>query len=240
MIQTERVSSGIPGLDRLIEGGLPKGRSILVTGEPGTGKTIFSLQFLVEGLVHGEKGIYVAADEGTVDVLEQAASLGWDLEPYVERKELAILNAGTYLSSVGGAGKERQVDIHKAIGDLASFATRLEAKRLVLDPAGPFVMLRDIATRIQDQTRLLIKLMRTSMPTTNLLTSYAVPRTGERGLHGIEEYLVAGAIVLEMVWQDGQLARSLIIEKMRCTDVKPAQYEFDIVKQQGIVLQTAR
>ncbi|HEX9272372.1 MAG TPA: ATPase domain-containing protein, partial [Candidatus Binatia bacterium] len=39
MIQTERVSSGIPGLDRLIEGGLPKGRSILVTGEPGTGKT---------------------------------------------------------------------------------------------------------------------------------------------------------------------------------------------------------
>jgi len=101
-------------------------------------------------------------------------------------------------------------------------------------------MLRDIATRIQDQTRLLIKLMRTSMPTTNLLTSYAVPRTGERGLHGIEEYLVAGAIVLEMVWQDGQLARSLIIEKMRCTDVKPAQYEFDIVKQQGIVLQTAR
>ena len=240
MIQTERVSSGIPGLDRLIEGGLPKGRSILVTGEPGTGKTIFSLQFLVEGLVRGEKGIYVAADEGTVDVLEQAASLGWDLEPYVERKELAILNAGTYLSSVGGAGKERQVDIHKAIGDLASFVNRLEAKRLVLDPAGPFVMLRDIATRIQDQTRLLIKLMRTSMPTTNLLTSYAVPRTGERGLHGIEEYLVAGAIVLEMIWQDGQLARSLIIEKMRCTDVKPAQYEFDIVKQQGIVLQTAR
>ncbi|TMB66679.1 MAG: hypothetical protein E6J54_21930 [Deltaproteobacteria bacterium] len=240
MIQTERVSSGIPGLDRLIEGGLPKGRSILVTGEPGTGKTIFSLQFLVEGLVRGEKGIYVAADEGTVDVLEQAASLGWDLEPYVERKELAILNAGTYLSSVGGAAKERQIDIHKAIGDLASFVNRLEAKRLVLDPAGPFVMLRDIATRIQDQTRLLIKLMRTSMPTTNLLTSYAVPRTGERGLHGIEEYLVAGAIVLEMIWQDGQLARSLIIEKMRCTDVKPAQYEFDIVKQQGIVLQTAR
>jgi len=76
MIQTERVSSGIPGLDRLIEGGLPKGRSILVTGEPGTGKTIFSLQFLVEGLVRGEKGIYVAADEGTLDVLEQAASLG--------------------------------------------------------------------------------------------------------------------------------------------------------------------
>jgi circadian clock protein KaiC len=241
MIQTERVPTGIAGLDRLIEGGFPKGRSILITGEPGTGKTIFSLQFLVEGLRCGEKGIYVAADEGPADILEQAGSLGWDLEPYVERKDLSILNAGTYLSSVGGAGaKDRQVDVHKAIGDLAGFVNRLGAKRLVLDPAGPFVLLRDMAARIQDQTRLLIKLLRTSMPTTNLLTSYAVPRTGERGLHGIEEYLVAGAIVLEMVWQSGQLARSLIIEKMRCTDVKPAQHEFDIVKQQGIVLQTAR
>jgi circadian clock protein KaiC len=222
-----------------MEGGFPKGRSILITGEPGTGKTIFALQYLLEGLRLGEKGIYVAADEGPGDVIEQAASLGWDLEQYITKKELAILNAGTYLSTLGGGGKERQIDIHKAIGDLAGFVNRLEAKRLVLDPAGPFVLLRDTAARIQDQTRLLMKMLRTSMATTNLLTSYAVPRTGERGMHGIEEYLVAGAIVLELVWKDGQLARSLIVEKMRCTDVKPVQHEFDILKQQGIVLQNA-
>ena len=237
MIQTQRVPSGVSGLDRLMEGGFPKGRSILVTGEPGTGKTIFALQYLLEGLVRGEKGIYVAADEGPADVIEQAASLGWDLEQHVEKKELAILNAGTYLSTLGGGGKERQIDIHKAIGDLAGFVNRLEARRLVLDPAGPFVLLRDTAARIQDQTRLLIKLLRTSMATTNLLTSYAVPRTGERGMHGIEEYLVAGAIVLELVWKDGHLARTLIVEKMRCTDVNPVQHEFDILKQQSIVLQ---
>ncbi|HZA54115.1 MAG TPA: ATPase domain-containing protein [Candidatus Udaeobacter sp.] len=239
MIQTERVPSGVSGLDRLMEGGFPKGRSILITGEPGTGKTIFALQYLLEGLRLGEKGIYVAADEGPSDVIEQAASLGWDLEQYISKKELAILNAGTYLSTLGGGGKERQIDIHKAIGDLAGFVNRLEAKRLVLDPAGPFVLLRDTAARIQDQTRLLMKMLRTSMATTNLLTSYAVPRTGERGMHGIEEYLVAGAIVLELVWKDGQLARSLIVEKMRCTDVRPVQHEFDILKQQGIVLQNS-
>jgi circadian clock protein KaiC len=236
MIQTERVTTGIPGLDELLEGGYPKGRSILVTGEPGTGKTIFALQFLVEGLRRGEKGIYVAADEGPVDIIEQAASLGWDLEKHIEAQELAILNAGTYLSSSSGTGKERQIDINKAIGDLAGFVNRLGAKRLVLDPAGPFVLLRDTATRIQDQTRLLIKLLRTSMQTTNILTSYGVPRTGERTLHGIEEYLVAGAIVLEIVWRDGDLARSMVIEKMRCTDVKPAQHTFDISKGQGFVI----
>jgi circadian clock protein KaiC len=236
MIRTERVPTGIVGLDALIEGGFPKGRSILVTGEPGTGKTIFSLQFLMEGLARGEKGIYVAADEGPMDILEQASSVGWDLEKYIETKELAILNASTYLSSLPGTGKERNVDVQKAIGDLGGFVNKLEAQRLVLDPAGPFVLIRDTTTRIQDQTRLLIKLLRTTMTTTNILTSYAVPRTGERSMHGVEEYLVAGAIVLEMIWQEGKLGRSLVIEKMRCTNVKPAQYDFDIVKEKGVVL----
>jgi circadian clock protein KaiC len=239
MIKTERVATGIPGLDQLIEGGFPKGRSILVTGEPGTGKTIFALQYLREGLLRGEKGIYVAADEGPSDVLEQAASMEWDLQKHIDNKEFTVLNAGACMTSLPGSGKDRPLDIHKAIAELAGFVKKLEAKRLVLDPAGPFVMLRDTAARIQDQTRLLIQLLRSSMQTTNILTSYAVPRTGERSLHGIEEYLVAGAVVLEMLWKDGQLIRSLIVEKMRCTDVKPAQQEFDIVKGQGVVLQNS-
>ena len=240
MSQIERVPTGVAGLDTLIEGGFPKGRSILVTGEPGTGKTIFALQFLAEGLARGEKGIYVAADEGPLDILEQAASIGWDLEKYIERKELAILNAGTYLSSFSMAGSNRHVDIPKAIGDLAGFVNRLGAQRLVLDPAGPFVMIRDAAARIQDQTRLMIKLLRTSTQTTNLLTSYAVPRTGERSMHGVEEYLVAGALMLKMVWTDPRPVRRLMIEKMRCTDVKPGLHDFEIIKGQGVVLQPKR
>jgi circadian clock protein KaiC len=236
MIQTERVSTGNPGLDGLLEGGFPKGRSVLVTGEPGTGKTIMALQFLADGLARGEKGIYVAADEGPLDVIEQASSIGWDFEKFVEQKHLAILNAGTYLSPIPGVGKERNIDIHKAVNDLAGFVNRLGAKRLVLDPAGPFMLIRDTASRIQDQSRLLVKLLRSSMETTNILTSYAVPRTGERFMHGIEEYLVAGAIVLEMVWARDHFVRSLIIEKMRCTDVKPAQLQFEIIKGQGLVL----
>lgn len=237
MLQTERIPTGISGLDRLLEGGLPKGRSYLVTGEPGTGKTIFALQFLFDGLKRGEKAIYVTADESPTDVLEQAASLGWDLESYVDTKDLALLNAGTYLSSLPGQGRERQIDIQKAVGDLAGFVNQIGAQRLVLDPAGPFVLLRDSTTRIQDQTRLLIKLLRSSTKTTNILTSYAVPRTGERTLHGIEEYLVAGAIVLEMIWNNEGLGRGLIVEKMRCTNIKPTQLDFDIVKGQGIVIE---
>ncbi len=239
MIQIERVPTGIVGLDPLIEGGLPKGRSILVTGEPGTGKTIFALQFLYEGLKRGEKGVWVTADEEPMDVIAQAASLGWDFEPLIQNKDLAILNAGSYLSSLPGAGAERRIDLHKAVGALAGFVKQIGAQRLVFDPLGPFILSHDSATRIQDQTRQLIQLLRASMPTTNLLTSYAVPRAGERSMRGVEEYLVAGAIVLEMIWKGGALGRSLIVEKMRFTDVKPKQLEFDIVKGAGLVIAAA-
>ncbi|MGN6732463.1 MAG: RAD55 family ATPase [Candidatus Binatia bacterium] len=238
MLQTARTTTGIASLDQLLEGGFPRRRSFLVTGEPGTGKSIFALQFIAEGLKRGEKCIFVTADEEPGDVIEQAASIGWDLERHVENKELAILNAGAYLSALPGATRERHVDVQKTVNDLAGFVNQLGASRLALDPAGPFVLLRDSGIRIQDQARLLIKLLRSTTRTTNLLTSYAVPRTGERTLHGIEEYLVAGAIVLEMVWRDGALARSLIVEKMRCTDIRPVQLEFDIVKGQGIVIRS--
>ncbi|MGH7886878.1 MAG: ATPase domain-containing protein, partial [Candidatus Binatia bacterium] len=162
------------------------------------------------------------------------ASLGWDFEPYMQNEQLAILNAAGHFSSLSGA--ERQVDVHTAVGELAGFVDQFGAQRLALDPASPFVLPRDSAARIQDQTRSLIQQLRASLPTTNLLTSYAVPSTGERSRHGVEEYLVAGAIVLELIWKDGDFARSLIVEKMRYTDIKPRQLEFDIVKGEGVVL----
>jgi circadian clock protein KaiC len=238
MIQTERVPTGIVGLDPLLEGGFPIARSILVTGEPGTGKSIFALQFLHAGLNRGESGVLVTADEAPMDVIEQAASLGWDLEPYVHKKELAILNAANYLRSLPNANGDCPIDIERAVGDIAVIANQIGAQRLVLDPAGPFVLPRDSVLHMQDQTRLLIQSLRASTRTTNILTSYAVPRSGERSMHGIEEYLVAGAIVLEMILKDGVLARSLIVEKMRATNVKPKQLEFDIVQGEGIAITT--
>ena len=234
MIQTERVPTGVVGLDPLLEGGFPKGRSILITGEPGTGKTIFALQFLHEGIKHGEKGVFITADENPMDVIEQAASLGWDFEPYIQDQQLAILNASSYFSFISGT--EQRIDIRKTVGDLAVHVNQFGAQRLVFDPASPFVLPRDAAPRLQDHIRSLIQQLRASLPTTNLLTSYAVPSIGERAIHGVEEYLVAGAIVLEIIWKNGDFARSLIVEKMRYTDIKPHQLEFDIVKGEGVVL----
>ena len=93
MANGNRVPTGIVELDGLIEGGLRAGKTYLVVGEPGTGKTVFGLQFLVNGLMEKEKGLYVAIDEKPADVLDQAASLGWYLARFIVSKAFFILDA---------------------------------------------------------------------------------------------------------------------------------------------------
>jgi KaiC/GvpD/RAD55 family RecA-like ATPase len=75
----ERVKTGVPGFDELIEGGFPKNFSVLLSGSPGTGKTIFGLQFLNEGLKNGEKCAYITYSQSPKDILDQAAEFGWDM-----------------------------------------------------------------------------------------------------------------------------------------------------------------
>jgi KaiC/GvpD/RAD55 family RecA-like ATPase len=230
----KRISTGITDLDPLIEGGLREGKTYLVSGEPGTGKTVFGLQFLVSGLMEKEKGLYVAIDEKPADVVEQAVSLGWDLAPFIESREFLILDASAYFSTRVGEGANRGVDVERVVGDLRNYITRMGASRVVIDPVGPLLFSRDTAARALDQARMLLYGLQANLSTTNLLTTYAAERNG----HGIEEYLLAGTFVLDLERTNGRYARTLAIEKMRSTALAPAQYGFTIVQDRGIVLQT--
>lgn len=229
-MKAKRVPTGIGDLDLLIEGGLRKGKTYLVVGEPGTGKSIFGLQFLMQGLEQKEKGLYVVIDEKPTDVIEQAVSLGWDLAPYIESKEFLILDASAYFSTRADDGKN--IDVQRVLTDLNTYITRLGATRLVIDPVGPLLFTKDATSRALDQARMLFYGLQANAKTTNLLTTYAV----ERNVRGIEEYLVSGTFVLEMELVRSRFVRTLTIEKMRSTALVPAQYAFDILQDRGIVL----
>jgi KaiC/GvpD/RAD55 family RecA-like ATPase len=81
------IKTEIPGFDELLNGGLKEKNSILIAGSPGTGKTIFALQYLFEGAKKGESGIYITLEESPDDLREYAKSFGWDVEGY-EKKGL--------------------------------------------------------------------------------------------------------------------------------------------------------
>jgi len=87
----DRVLTGIDGLDELLGGGVPRGHVITVMGSFGTGKTTFALQFLMQGLINGEKGIFISLEEDVDSVVANAASFGWDLRPYLKDKRLSVV-----------------------------------------------------------------------------------------------------------------------------------------------------
>jgi circadian clock protein KaiC len=119
-MKNKRIPTGILELDQLIEGGLRSGKTYLVVGQPGTGKTVFALQFLLHGLMNKEKGLYVAIDEKPGDVVEQAASLGWDLAPFIESKEFLILDASAYFGARAAEGRCGSRELHQPYERLSS------------------------------------------------------------------------------------------------------------------------
>jgi len=82
----KRVNTGIKGLDRIIEGGLPKKSITLVSGPPGSGKSIFSLQFLFDGITKNERGLFLTLDKKVEGLLIQSKKLGFDFKDSIENK----------------------------------------------------------------------------------------------------------------------------------------------------------
>lgn len=78
----DRISTGIAGLDGLIEGGIPRGFTVLVAGNPGTGKTILTSHFLYAGLQKGENSIYVSFGESKNQFLENLEKIGMKFIDY--------------------------------------------------------------------------------------------------------------------------------------------------------------
>jgi len=233
-MEKKRIPTGIPGLDPLIGGGFPACKSYLVTGEPGTGKSIFCVQFVLNGLMNGEKAVYVAVDEKPADIVEEAATLGWNLLKFMEEKKLLILDASPYFTGRAGASRGGGVDVSKTVGDLASYVKRMEASRVVIDPVGPLICTSDSASTSQEHVRTLVHALQDHMGTTNLLTCYN--SVGHSGALGVEEYMVAGVVELSVCRIRERLSRTLLVRKMRGTAIDLVEYQFNIHREKGITL----
>lgn len=232
----KRVSTGIPDLDALLEGGFPVGKSYLITGDPGAGKSIFCMQYVFRGLMDGEKAVYVPVDDKPADIIEQAASLGWDLLKYVSSGQLLILDASPFFNIQTGLSRDKEIDISKTIGDLASYVKRLGASRLVIDPVDPLIASRVSPNSIRERARALVRSLQDNMGTTNLLTSFSFSRNG-MGWEGAEDYPVSGVVILKLPRQGKGLIRTLLVSKMRETAIDLVEHPFYIIKEKGIVFE---
>ena len=230
----QRISTGISRLDGLLQGGYVRGRTYVIAGDTGTGKTIACLQFLLHGLNQGEKAVYVTVDERPGEILESAASLSWDLQPHIQEKNLVVLDASPYFGARSGSATEKGIDPQKIVADLGNYARRLSATLLIIDPVTPLILPSDATSPSQDQARSLIQLLQSQLNTTNLFTAHCA--AGRDIETGIEQFLASGVLVLKNAEKNGRLARTLTIKKIRGTPVEPAEHPFALSANDGIVL----
>lgn len=125
-----RVSTGISGLDRLLQGGLPAQRLHLIEGDPGTGKTTLALQFLLEGRARGEVGLYVTLSETAQELRGVAASHGWSLEG-IEVFELSP--GGSRADDQYTLYHPAEIELTEMVKRMLDVSERVRPARIVLD-----------------------------------------------------------------------------------------------------------
>lgn len=231
----ERVSTGIDGLDPLLGGGLIRGRSYLVSGEPGTGKTTFCIQYILQGIQSGENGIFVTIDEKPAHLITDAEAMGWDLQTPLKKGNLQLLDVTNYFSELR-TGDAESIRIDRVAKELEKFVQKNKAKRLVIDPIAPLISNIDAISGVQEYIRKLIGTIEDVTGCTTLLTSH-VPSGGARlSQYEVEEYIVSGIFQLRLIKPERKYVRTFFVRKMRATATDLSEYAFDIMKGRGVVL----
>ncbi len=231
----ERVKTGIPGMDKLLNGGIPKRNVVLISGGPGTGKTIFCQQYIYNGLQNGEPAVYVALEEHPVQVRRDMAEFGWDVRKYEEQGLFAMVDAFT--GGIGEAAK-REKYVVASVDDFGEFVDVVKAAvkdtgaiRVAVDSVSTLYISKPAVAR-----RILMQLKRVlaGLGATALLVSQV--SVTERGFGGPGvEHAVDGIIRLDLDEVNGELVRSMIVWKMRGTKHDMRRHPFEITDH-GIVV----
>lgn len=255
-IEVERCPTGINGLDELLEGGFPRGRVILLAGKCGTGKTIFTGQFLYNGAVkYDEPGILVSLEQNPEYLRKDLKVMGFDLKKLEDENKLAIIDAS--LSNIGPlslnneerTAERRQrakvtllphdFDLDKLLSEIDELTKDIGAKRIVIDSFSSLDKLiesQEIDTEFKLRMGLRKDLLNInySLQTLGLTSLLISDYIGDRmSSHGIEEYMVDGVVTLHFP-EERDLGRHLIIEKMRSTAHSEQIHGIKIVRGTGI------
>lgn len=202
-----KVPTGIKGFDEISGGGLPRGRTTLVMGGAGCGKTVFALQTLVNGArrMH-EPGLFVAFEESTRQILANAATFGWDLGSV--ETELFFLDARLSPDVV----KSGDFDLAGMLSMLEAKVNELHATRIVFDGIDVMLgLLDDPAKERREIYRIRDWLARTGL--TGIITQKAGNDTEQR--YGFLQFMVDCVVVLRHQVVDGSAFRNLRVMKYR-------------------------
>ncbi len=221
-----RSPSGIPGLDLVTKGGLPAGRSVVVAGTSGSGKTVFASQFLSAGIRdHDEPGVFVTCEEPPAGIRDNVASFGWDVARWERDGAWRFVDATRQLDGM---------PVHAGGYDLTALLARIEdavarvgARRVVVDSLDAlFTQFAGDATFRHELHRVLGLL--NSLGVTTVLTAERDHDYGPNSRRGVEEFVADNLILLRNVLSSERRRRSLEVVKFRGATHDRGEFGFSI------------
>ncbi|MBK5936089.1 circadian clock protein KaiC [Halorhodospira halophila] len=228
-----KIATGIPGFDSIARGGVPAGRTTMVAGTPGSGKTVFAGQFLAAGILDEQTpGVFVTCEESPADLRRNLQAFGWPVE------EWEASGWWTFVDASPNIDQEPQetgaYDLGGLIARVFGAVQHSGATRLAIDSLGAMF------SRFPDTRQVRWDLFRIAgqMKRLGISTVMTAEREAEYGLvarHGVEEFVADNVVILRNILQAETRRRTVEILKFRGTNHQKGEYPFTILPESGVV-----
>lgn len=230
----DKLPTGITSFDVIAKGGLPRNRTTLISGTAGSGKTVFAMQFLAEGIRNGTgNGVFVTFEESAHDIRQNMRNFGWDLEQWEREGKLAFVDASPDPEvEIIEAGS---FDLGALLARVQNAVRKVQATRVSVDSLGAMF------SQFSDQSVVRRELFRIAwalkhMGVTALLTAERTDDYGPVARFGIEEFIADNVMILRNVLDSENRRRTIEILKFRGTDHQKGEYPFTIIPGEGFIV----
>jgi circadian clock protein KaiC len=219
----ELAATGVPGLDEVLCGGLPRNRIYLVEGDPGVGKTTLGLQFLLEGVRRKERSLYITLSETKDELLGVAASHGWDLTN-IDIFELSAVEQQLKAHSESTFFHPSEVELHKTTQILLEQVEKTSPQRIVFDSLSEMRLMAETPLRYRRQM-LSLKQYFAGRASTVLFLDDLTADTRDLQVRSIAHGVIS---LLKASPEYGVSRRSLTVEKIRGVRFREGFHDFSI------------
>ncbi len=225
-----KVSTGVDGLDEVLDGGYPDGRTTMVKGGPGAGKTLFAIQFLLQSARKGTPGLFITFEESAEAVRTNAATLGWDLRALEEQGLLFIHHASLDPTAVAAGS----FSLKALLAILDGKSRAMGARQVVIDAVDILMRRFEDSSRVRDELGYLHDWL-TEKRITTLLSVKSSDDADVAARFGFLEYMADCVVQLDHRVMDQISTRRLRVLKYRGSAFGTNEYPY-VVGADGISL----
>jgi circadian clock protein KaiC len=224
-VGVRKIRTMIEGFDDISHGGIPAGRSTLVSGTSGTGKTLMAVQFIYNGIVDfDEHGVFVTFEESPEDIIQNAYSFGWNLQKLVDEGKLFILDASPDPEGQDIVGN---FDLSALIERIQYAIRKYKARRVSIDSVTAVFQQYDAASVVRREIFRLVARLKL-MGVTTVMTTERLDEYGPVARFGVEEFVSDNVVIVRNALEGERRRRTIEILKLRGTTHMKGEYPFTI------------